>query len=195
MRIALAVAILAVAAAGATRPLQSTAPRLHIGRAPLFSLTGLQPGDRAARCFRVSGRGVNRISIFGGGENGPLVPYLHVRILRGCGGDKVLFAGRLGKLPSQRRAIAVHLKDVGETGNTGSSQCLDRTRRDSVDPNVLCSQLAGQVAHRGFERRFRDAHHFVVREHTLTAEVGEGEHAAAAAPLHQRQHGARQPNQ
>jgi hypothetical protein len=51
-------------------------------------------------------RGANRLSLFGGGENGALAPHLRVRILRGCDGGEVLFDGRLDELPSEQRAIA-----------------------------------------------------------------------------------------
>ena len=64
--------------------------------------------------------------------------------------------------------------------------------RDGVDADVLRTEIGGQVAHRRFERRLRHAHHVVVGEHALAAEIRQRQDAAAAAPLHQRRDAARQ---
>ncbi len=52
-----------------------------------------------------------------------------------------------------------------------------------------------EIPDRGFERGLRHAHHVVVREHALAADVSERQDAAAAALLHQRHHRARQPDE
>ena len=72
---------------------------------------------------------------------------------------------------------------------------LDRPRRNRVDADVVRPEIARQVAHRRFERRLGDAHHVVVGEDALAAEIGQRQHAAAAALLHQRHDRARQPDQ
>ena len=112
-----ALAVLAAAAhvasgALAARAGEAVRPSLRVPADPLFSLRGLQPGDRTSRCVSVDARDTAGLSFFGGGENGPLAPHLHVRLLRGCNGDEVLFEGRLSELPLERDAIPTRTTDV-----------------------------------------------------------------------------------
>src|SRR5262249_3880301 len=57
---------------------------------------------------------------------------------------------------------------------------------------VLRAQVSGQIADARLERGLRDAHHVVVREDALAAQVREREDAAATARFHQRQGGSRE---
>jgi hypothetical protein len=100
-------AVTAHVAAGAlvTREHAPVRPSLRVPSDPLFTLRGLQPGDRSSRCVSVEARDAGRLSLFTGGENGALAPHLHVRLLRGCNGDEVLFEGRLDELPLEPDAI------------------------------------------------------------------------------------------
>ena len=47
-------------------------------------------------------------------------------------------------------------------------------------------ELGRQVPHRRLERGLGDAHHVVIGEHALAAEVRQRQHAAAAALVHER---------
>ena len=64
--------------------------------------------------------------------------------------------------------------------------------RNRVDADVLRPEIARQIPHRRLERGLRHAHDVVVREHAVAADVGQRQHAAPAALLHQRHHRARQ---
>lgn len=80
-------------------------PSLRVASEPLFALRGLKPGDRASRCVDVDAQDAGHISFFGGGENGPLAPHVHVKLLRGCNSEEVLFEGRLDRLPLEPDAV------------------------------------------------------------------------------------------
>ena len=115
--VAVALSVLGVTAriaagALATSPAAPAKPSLRVAAEPLFALAGRQPGARGDRCLSVDARDAGPLSIFGGGENGPLAPHLRVRLLRGCNGDEILFEGRLDELPLERGAVATPANDV-----------------------------------------------------------------------------------
>ena len=87
---------------------------------------------------------------------------------------------------AERRAIAIGLQNRREAGDARRGQRLDRAGGDRVDADVPRAEIGREVADGRFERGFGDAHHVVVREHALAAEIGERQDAAAAALLHQR---------
>ena len=86
---------------------------------------------------------------------------------------------RAGAFSSMRRKI---LHGAGRRG-------LHRSGRNRVDANVGRTQVVGEIAHRGFERRLGHAHHVIIRHHARGAQIRQRDHRAARG--HQRGRGAR----
>ncbi len=80
---------------------------------------------------------------------------------------------------------------VGKPAIERAASVLHRAGRDGVDADVLLAEVPGEVADARVESRLGDAHHVVVRDCALAAEVGHGHDRAAAGGLHQGLGGAR----
>ena len=88
--------------------------------------------------------------------------------------------------PVERRPLLEHRLHRREAGDRARRKRAHRPCGDRVDADALEPQIPSQIADRGVERRLGDAHHVVVRNGALTAEVRHRHDRAAPASLHQR---------
>ena len=88
----------------------------------------------------------------------------------------------------QQRPVATRGHQLAAAGDAGHGEGFHWPCGNRVDADAFGPEIARDVAHRGFERRLRDAHDIVVRHDSFRSERGEGDHRAAV-----RHHMARPP--
>src|SRR5579864_7680199 len=78
----------------------------------------------------------------------------------------------------------MRLQHLAEITNAARGQGLDRSGRDSIDPNFVWAYAVSQVTDSCLQGSFGYAHDVIARYNFLRAEVTQGDHAAALG--HQR---------
>ncbi len=92
----------------------------------------------------------------------------------------------------QRRALRHNVQHAGESGDAARGQGLDRTGADGVDADVLLAQIPRQITHGRFERRLAQAHHVIVWNDLVPAEIRQRQHRSPTGIAEIRQRGAGQ---
>ena len=67
----------------------------------------------------------------------------------------------------ERRVILVPLQDIAEVADAAGRQRLDRTGRNSVDPDILGTEVGREVAYACLQRRFCYTHDVVMGHNTF----------------------------
>ena len=80
---------------------------------------------------------------------------------------------------AERRMLLLERKHRARIADAGARQRADRAGRNRVDADAARTEIGGEIAHRGFQRRLRHAHHIVIRHHPHRAAEGQGDHRAA----------------
>src|SRR3954468_15630404 len=73
---------------------------------------------------------------------------------------------------------------VAQTGDAAGRKCLDRSRRNRINPNLAFSKIICQISDCALQRGLGDSHYVVVRNDFLCSVIGHSNDAAAI--LHQR---------
>src|SRR5712691_2851381 len=81
-------------------------------------------------------------------------------------------------IAAQWRPFRMLLEHISKTGDGPGRGGFDRPGRNGVNADTEGPEVVGEIAHAVLQRGFSEGHDVVVRHHTRTGHVREGEHTA-----------------